>query len=183
MIRQEEYIKEINHLLSTLATYLEPLSKLNLNDGSIFAEDLFKRLLNLTYGYALCNANVEQQNATAIDLYDPKNRVAVQVTSTKRLPKIKACLKSFVGNQLDEKYDTLLIYILTSKQKKYTLTPIQKKNFSFDPNIHIIDKQNILSCLMDLDTATVKEIRDLLKEHLKCETEETKQSNEVNTII
>ncbi|WP_269058143.1 SMEK domain-containing protein, partial [Vibrio campbellii] len=68
------------------------------------SENLCARLMNLVYGYKLENANRIKQNADVIDLYDPYNKISVQVTSNKRISKVKSCLSNFLDKELDKEY-------------------------------------------------------------------------------
>ena len=60
--------------------------------------------------------------APAIDLVDPKNRIAVQVTSDNSSTKIKHTIEEFNKNKAYQSYDRLIVLILT--QKKKSILPI-----------------------------------------------------------
>ena len=81
MMNKEVYLKNVAESLALLSREVSILNAVNLYDINIVAEDFFPGLLNLIYGYELKNANYLEKNAPAIDLVDPKNRIAVQVTS------------------------------------------------------------------------------------------------------
>ena len=83
MMNKEVYLKNVAESLALLSREVSILNAVNLYDINIVAEDFFPGLLNLIYGYELKKANYLEKNAPAIDLVDPKNRIAVQVTSNK----------------------------------------------------------------------------------------------------
>ncbi len=184
MLIQEEHIKIAATHLAILAEYTDSMSSLNLHDCSVISENFFSQLLNIVYGYELKNINLIEHNATAIDLYDSKSRVSVQVTSTKTLSKVKDCLKKFREKELYKDYDKLFIYILTKKQKSYSIEAINEGDFEFDSKIHILDKNDLLKKILDLSPALQKEVVDTLQAGIKLPTEnEPLISNEVMTII
>lgn len=117
MINQETYIKEIAHSLSLLSKEVELLNAVNLYDINIMAEDFFPKLLNLIYGYELKNINTIEKNAPAIDLFDKKNKISIQVTSDNDSKKIKYTIKEFIDNEKYKEYEKLVILILTHKKK------------------------------------------------------------------
>lgn len=61
--------------------------------------------------------------------------VAFQITSTSNSEKIKKTLRKFVEYKLYEKYDSLIIYILTEKQQSYSgkgYEELIQNKFAFD---------------------------------------------------
>ncbi|MGL0821450.1 SMEK domain-containing protein [Vibrio vulnificus] len=183
ILTEEKYIKSISMYLGVLSEYIETLSYINLNDASVISENLCARLMNLVYGYKLENANLIRQNADVIDLYDPNEKVAVQVTSNRRLTKVRTCLSNFLEKDLDKEYRELYIYILTSKQRSYQIETIHRDEFNFNKKIHIIDKKNIISKIQGLSPVLQKEILELLKNNINLPEESVTVSNEVATII
>lgn len=183
MIKQEQYIKEVLRLLSILAEYLDTAGKLNLNDGSVISENLCEKLMNMVYGYELKNINLVRQNEAVIDLYDSGNRIAVQVTSNRKLGKVKSCLNAFMEKELYKKYDKLYIYILTKKQNSYSVAPVSKDGFSFHCKTHIIDKSDLVFKLQALPEPTIKEVSDMLGQSINGKITSVNRSNEVETII
>ena len=99
MMNKEVYLKNVAESLALLSREVSILNAVNLYDINIVAEDFFPGLLNLIYGYELKNANYLEKNAPAIDLVDPKNRIAVQVTSDNSSTKIKHTIEEFNKNK------------------------------------------------------------------------------------
>lgn len=183
MLVEEEYIKSITSYLGFLSQYITSLSKVNLHDTSVMGENLCGRLMNLIYGYKLQNMNLIKKNAEVIDLYDKENGVSVQVTSNKKLTKVRSCLDSFIDKELYKEYKTLYVYILTTKQSSYHIKEYCKDEFYFNKNVHIIDKDDLISKVQGLDLPTQKEVLDLLKNNIKLPNHAVIPSNEVGTII
>ncbi|EKO3829987.1 SMEK domain-containing protein, partial [Vibrio harveyi] len=102
MLAEESYIKSITTYLSIFSDYIETLSSINLHDASVVAENFCAKLMNLAFSLELDNANHLMKNAEVIDLYDTLNKVSVQVTSNKKLDKIKGCLNAFIEKELYE---------------------------------------------------------------------------------
>ena len=73
------------------------------------------------------------------------SRIAVQVTSTSDLKKIKNTLSKFIENKLENEYDKLYIFIITQKQSKYDQSKIDIiQNGVFDFKVSdIIDRTDI----------------------------------------
>ncbi|EKO3629235.1 SMEK domain-containing protein [Vibrio metschnikovii] len=183
MLEEEKYIKSATSYLCTLSDYTDTMSSLNLHDTSVIQENFFSRVLNLVFDYELENINKIKQNASAIDLYDNKKRLSVQVTSTSSLTKVKDCLKKFQEKELNKEYDTLKIYILTKKQKSYKIDDVEIGKFKFSSKVDIIDKEDILRAMLNLPLATQKEIVDLLFHQITPLKEESEPSNEVITLV
>ncbi len=105
-------------------------------------------ILNYVYGFNLKNANLEERNYSAIDLIDKENRVAIQVTSTANSEKVKHTLRKYKQHKAKDEFDTLLIYIITKKQKSYSaekFVEIVNDEFDFNPEEHIRDFENLLA--------------------------------------
>ena len=105
---------------------------------------LFRELFGLTQ---LRNLNYEEkQNYPGIDLADDQARIAVQVTSTSSLGKIKDSISTSLKYKLNEKYDRLIVFILTKKQTSYSQTAIDQITnnvFLFDVARDVMDYSDL----------------------------------------
>ena len=184
MINKETYIKEIAHSLSLLSEEVKMLNAANLYDINIIAEDFFPQLLNLIYGYELKNINIIDKNAPAIDLFDKKNKISVQVTSDNDSKKIKHTIKEFIDNETYKEYKRLIVLILTHK-KKYSADFATDGKFVFDKKKDIWDKDDLIKKIRELETEKIKEISNYLSTELNDKLYKAKQTqaNEVETII
>lgn len=105
----------------------------------------FKEIFDLP---ALRSMNAEKKNFPGIDLADDTKRVAIQVTASTDLDKVKTTLDTFLRHRLNAKYDRLIVYVLTDRQTTYSqaaLDGIQANRFSFSAQDDIIDYQGFLS--------------------------------------
>lgn len=65
---------------------------MNLHDSNVLLEDVFKEILNITYGLKLQNANLIKQNIRAIDLIDCSSKTIIQVSSDNSKAKVQTSL-------------------------------------------------------------------------------------------
>ena len=157
MFKREEYIKNIASGLARIQSELNLLNPINLYDIDIISEDFFTGLLNLVYGYELQNANHEKKNETAIDLYDKKNRIAVQVTYENGSDKIQETIDKYIECRLYDDYDRLVLFLLRDK-KKYRVVFDTRELFRFDIKNDIIDISDLIRKIKTLDTKTLKAV-------------------------
>ncbi len=183
-MNKELYLKLITDALGTLAHQVEFRNSVNLYDINIVSEDFFKEFLNLVYGYNLKNLNIIEKNASAIDLGDSSRKIAIQVTSDNSSTKINDTIEKFIEKKLFEKYDRLLILILTRK-KKYRKEFETKDFFLFNKDEDIMDNKDILQYIKDKDTEGLISISRFLETELSVRVNEEKrrQANEIETII
>src|SRR5699024_285970 len=138
----------IAELLARFRAEVETLNSQNLYDINIHAENVIIPILNYVYGLRLKNANLEEKNYSAIDLIDYENRVAIQVTSTANSEKVKHTLEQYKKHKQRDEFDSLLIYIITKKQKTYSdekFDEIINDEFDFDSSKNILDFENLLT--------------------------------------
>lgn len=145
-MNQENKLYRISQFLSR---FKEQVTILNSNGEfsiNIHAENILIKVLNEIYSCNLQNVNYEEgKTYPSIDLRDKTKRIAVQVTSTSDLKKIKNTLSKFIENKLENEYDKLYIFIITQKQSKYDQSKIdiiQNGVFNFKIS-DIIDRTDI----------------------------------------
>lgn len=86
----------ITEALSHIATKVAIHNHLNLQDINIYLENFFRDILNIIYSdRAFENLNNQEVNFTAIDLGDDKKDLAIQVTSTTTLKKVKKTITKY----------------------------------------------------------------------------------------
>lgn len=143
-----DYITKINTYAARFVYEVQGFSAIGNYHINIHAENFLVPLLNEVLGLELENLNAtKKKNFPAIDLADFKNRVAIQVTSTSSIDKIKKTLETFTRHEQYEEFDVLYFYILTEKKPQYnssTLIDAIPESFHFDPNEHVLDKDSIL---------------------------------------
>ncbi|MDO5516195.1 MAG: SMEK domain-containing protein [Clostridium sp.] len=184
MLNREVYLNQIIHNLALLSKEVELRGAINLYDINIIAEYFYADLLNLIYGYKLKNVNIIDKNAAAIDLADEENRIAIQVTSDNTSTKIKHTISEFIEHHKYERYNRLIILILTSK-KGYTSQFETEGKISFNKEEDIIDIADLTQVLRDKDANVLQVINDFLEKELyeKISIAKPTEASEVDTII
>ncbi|MEQ9356827.1 SMEK domain-containing protein [Coleofasciculus chthonoplastes] len=156
--------------MSSFVTQVKGATAMTRTDINKVAETLLIPLFSEVYGYTdLQNMNdTEGSNYPGIDLGDERARVAFQITSTSNSEKIKKTLRKFVEYKLYEKYDRLIIYILTEKQQSYSgsgYDEIIQNKFTFDKDKDIWDYRDILKAVANLQVNQVRRIEAILEEN------------------
>ena len=183
-MKREKYINFITDSLAGLKCQVEFRNSINLYDIDIIAEDFYKDLLNLVYGYNLFNLNTIDKNAIAIDLADKEAKISIQITADNSRNKINKTIEKFIEKKLYKDYERLIILILTQK-KSYRNEFNTEGHFYFNKDKDILDYKNILVKIKEGDIAYLKKIADFLEEELikKVDIAMRNQANEVVTII
>ncbi|MBK0380863.1 SMEK domain-containing protein [Mucilaginibacter segetis] len=145
-MNQEYKLYRISQLLSRFKEQVKILNSNSEFSINIHAENILIQVLNTVYDCDLENVNYSENKVyPSIDLRDKKSKIAIQVTSTANLEKIKHTLSEFVNNNLHNEFTKLYVYVITEKQKNYDQEKIDKlldSNFSFDTK-DIIDRTDI----------------------------------------
>lgn len=143
-----DYITKINTYASRFVLEVQGFNAIGNYHINIHAESFLVPVLNEVLGLQLENLNsTQRKNYPAIDLADFSNRVAIQVTSTSNLEKIKSTLETFAKFNLHQQFDILYIYIITEKKVQYNdskLSGIIPQELVFNSTDHVIDKDSIL---------------------------------------
>lgn len=171
----------ITHYLTYLRMSVGHLNSLNLQDINVHAEAFFRDFLNLVLGYELRNINIIERNARAIDLGDENERIAVQVTSTSDLGKIKHTHKGFVASGLEGKYDRLVVLIIGEKRRYHDVSLGGEGIFAMSLIDDVWDIPELLRKVADLPLDRLERCRDFLRDELR--VAEPRQSNEVSTLV
>lgn len=166
MLKRGDYIRSISDKLAVLSKAIEFRGKLNLHDLNIVAEHFVANILNLKNNWELKNLNSKNGSFPSIDLGDVKNRIAIQVTSTKTSEKISNTLKLAKKNKLQKDFDSFIVFVLLEKQKRYTKIVIPK-GISFDWKKDIWDWGDVVKGLNHLSLDVLEEIDSFLQSELK----------------
>ncbi len=158
----------INELMSNFVTQVKGSTAMGQTDINRVSETVLIPLFSEIFGYRkLRNLNFsERQNFPGIDLADDSSHVAVQITSTPTGEKMKETLRKFTDHQMFKKYDRLIIYILTEKQKSYasdTLKQIVGSSFSFNPEKDILDYRDLLNMIASFQIDKAMTIQNILE--------------------
>lgn len=125
-MKHSELLNQFKEELANLSHQVESSVAMGHFDINKICEDVFCTIFKELYGFKnLRNLNEDDRhNYPGIDLADDVERVAIQVTSDKTLKKVKKSLKTITEHGLHEKYDRMIFYIITRKQRKYSKVAI-----------------------------------------------------------
>lgn len=116
----QKYLQQHCHLLRLS-------NKSGLTNSSILAEDLYRRILNIIFGWNLTNSNARKANQKAYDLSDESNQIYVQVTAQQNhKSKFNTTIKSFL--QIQEISGGQLIILFISENIDDTLKSSKQEN-------------------------------------------------------
>jgi len=172
-------IATINYYLTHLRTSVEHLNSLNLQDINVQAEMFYRDLLNLALGYELENINIVERNAQAIDLGDEAARVAIQVTSTADLSKIRHTLHGFVKSDLRSRYDRLIVLVI-GERKQHREPTLEADGFSISLTDDVWGMSELLMMIGALPLESLESVRDFLRANIRAA--EPRESNELITL-
>ncbi|MFP7486367.1 SMEK domain-containing protein [Priestia filamentosa] len=165
MLSRGKLLGEILDGLSQLSFSLQTRGKVGLFDLNRYCEDFAKDLLNLIYGYKLVNLNDVRLNEPGIDLGDMQKKIAFQITSNKKTPKVIETLEK-ISDEHKVHYNKFKILILGTKQKSYTIPEDLKSATNFNDKDDIMDFQDLESKILSLSLEKIKGVYDFLKENL-----------------
>ena len=186
MTESENSIKTITRWLSVLCNEVVLRNSLNLQDINVVAENFYRDLLNLLYGYNLKNANSDKQNVASIDLCDDEIRLAIQVTSDNSSTKIHHTIQVFNEGSLFKKYDRLIVLVITTKLDFPKTKFKNVGNVLFSKENDIIDVASILKDIVDLKLEQLQLVEEFIVNQVALKVpfhKRNKESNEVETIM
>ena len=160
----------INTLMSIFVTQMRGATAMGQTDTNKVSETVLIPLFVEVYGYKnLRNLNTtERVNYPAIDLGDSVARVAIQITSTTNLNKVKDTLRKFGDSELYQEFDKLIIYMLTEKQQTYSKNAckaIVQGRFDFEPDRDILDYRDVLKEIIGFQIDKTRRIQDILEDN------------------
>ena len=168
----EQSQNRIKHLMSLFVTQIKCGTAMGKTDLNKVAEDILRPIIAEVYGYRnLENFNfTKASNFPSVDLGDETAKVVFQITATPDLKKVKDTLTKFIEHpdKLYEKYDKLIIYILTEKQNSYSETEINKiinGKLNFDPQKDIWDYRNILKEVSKFPIERTRQVEKILEDN------------------
>ena len=166
-MNQQKSLLRISELLSRFKIQVGILNANAQLDINIVAEDILIPILNIAYNCNLRNAKYSEHDAKfpALDLLDNENRIAIQITSTSTIEKIKNTIKGIIKNDFQSQFDNFYIYIITQKQNTYDKTILNtttKNLFSFTDK-NIIDEKDLYKKIASLTFDNILKIEKLLE--------------------
>ncbi len=184
MLNREYYLKNIADCLNNLRCEVTVRNTINLYDINIVSETFYAGFLNIVEGWKLINANCTNKNAPGVDLIDETNRISIQVTSDNSSDKIKHTIEKFISSHLYEKYDRLIVLVLTGK-RRYTTQFDDRGLFRFDKDRDIWDTADLISKVNVLDTEQLEKVNDFVDREFtqKYRIVQKTEASEVETIM
>ncbi|MEG4810686.1 SMEK domain-containing protein [Microcoleus sp. F8-D3] len=162
----------IIELMARFVAQVKGATSMSQTDINKAAETILIPVFKEIYNYQnLENINYIEDDANypSIDLGDEIARVSIQITSTSNIEKIKKTLRGFTKHKLYEKYDRLIVYILTEKQKTYSdieINNILKDcNFAFDIKGDIWDSQTLLTEVGNFQIEKLTKVQKILEDN------------------
>lgn len=170
-MRHLDLLNEFRELIGQLRHEVEAAGAMQQYDTHKVAEQVVCGLFKELYGYSgMRNLNAEQSNFPGIDLADDDARIAVQVTATAGLSKVKGTLEKFITHRLHHHYGRLLIYILTQKQASYSQAAVNSTagdDFSLSVADDIFDYRDFSAKAAEVQPKKLQAAINILKSYLR----------------
>jgi len=159
---KSEVIEALNNI-TRVADYSNKAGKFDINKD---AEEFYRGLLNLFFGWGLKNANTEKDpNYAGVDLLYLGDKISVQVTSENDSEKVHKSIRGFKDKAMLEGY--IELYVLMFKGKgnfpRASFAKTVDNQFVFDKDKHIIDHSDLCAKLKDAEFDYVEAIWEYLK--------------------
>jgi hypothetical protein len=155
---------EISDVLCSYAFKINHLGKLNLLNDNIHAEQFYRDLLNLLYGWSLRNLNDIDKNAAGVDLYYEGDKIVIQVSATATKKKIENSIK-----KIPSKYAGCTFKFVSISKDAENLKKLSYKNESsiiFNKEKDIIDLDSVLGSVESLPIGKLDTVHKLIIEEL-----------------
>ncbi|MBK7649425.1 MAG: SMEK domain-containing protein [Betaproteobacteria bacterium] len=165
-----DLLNEFNTSLAQLAVEIETSSAMQLYDINKVSENLVLGLIRELFGWnQLRNLNTDEKtNFPGIDLADDNARVAIQVTSTSGLDKIKNSIETFRSYRLNERYDRLIVYVLTRKQGSYSQAALNRATegaIDFIADRDVMDYRDLASRAVNANPRQLLAVLEVLRSY------------------
>ncbi len=165
---RQEVLRRSTELLARFAYEVKVSNAMGLFDINTIAEDFLVPIFATIFGCPdLRNQNRIKMNFPAVDLGSEISRISIQVTSDPSSSKVSDTLEKFKSNELDEKFDRLLVYIITDKQKSYNskklLETTNGLSIDFKPSKDILDYKDLSKMIKELENAHIGRINKHLE--------------------
>lgn len=180
-MNRKSCIDSIVYYLSILRVSVEMHNSLNHQDINVASENFFRDFLNLALGYQLQNINIVQKNTQAIDLGDADARIAIQVTSSTGLTKVKHTHSGFVKGGLASTYDRLIVLMIGEKAAFKQATLGEPGGFQISLRDDVWGLSELLRRLDDLTLEKLFECEKYLKDGIS--VHRPREANEVRTLM
>lgn len=167
-----DLLNEFRELMAQLERQVEASAAMGHFDLHKVSEGVVLGVLRALYGWArLRNLNADERaNFPGIDLADDEARVAIQVTGTPTLDKIKGTIGTFIKHDLDQRYSRLLVYVLTHKQSSYSQEAIDRVadgKIQFKVADDVIDMRNVCAQAANAEPRQLSAALDVVRAYMR----------------
>ena len=153
MIAQQ--IINLQNDISLIQRYIDINQKTGFQIMNRLLESLSIKLFKIIYDYDLRNLNTNKTNYPAIDLVDKDKKIAIQITTNATKRKINDTIEKFFKNNLDKKYNTLIIYGFCKANKKLT-----------SKECIIIDTSDLINELINMNNGDKVDVFNEIRQHV-----------------
>lgn len=155
---------------------------MNLLDSNVLLEDVFKEILNITYGLKLQNANLIKQNIKAIDLIDCSSKTIIQVSSDNSKTKVQTSLDKIELPKYDGyTFKFVCISKGVSHLKKHHFNV--PEGISFNAETDCYDDKRILRDVLAKDIDTIRKLALYLEESILPATADERRPSVITYVI
>ncbi|MGE6992889.1 SMEK domain-containing protein [Pseudomonas sp. NPDC047961] len=174
MISRGYLIGQIIDEFSAVSEQAKLRNQLGLTDLSVFSENFFREVINITKGYSLKNTNEDRSNEPGVDLCDGIARIAIQVTTSKTSEKVKKTLKNITPDQI-QNFERFVVLVVGEKQGSYQAVAEALKDrsasgipaeLSFDTSADIWDLVDLARDAMGLEFSKLQSLHRLIQEQM-----------------
>lgn len=179
-------LKRLTSIITSRLAYLSSEVRLsgsmNLHDSNVLLEDVFKEILNITYGLELQNANLIKQNIKAIDLIDCSSKTIIQVSSDNSKAKVQTSLDKI---ELPKYEGYTFKFVCISKGVSH----LKKHHFnvpegiSFNAETDCYDDKRILRDVLAKDIDTIRNLASYLEESILPATADERRPSVITYVI
>lgn len=152
----------LSQQLGMLVSSVEIAIRNNLSSSNVVAETTLAGLLNLVYGWNLVNANSISQNSPGVDLIDTERKIAIQVTSTRSMEKVRHTQKEVA--KLGVTFERLIILIITNQAPTPAMTSCTIPGYTGSTEVWNIP--DIFRIAKELDIDILREITVFMNKEL-----------------
>lgn len=172
----------ITSRLSYLSSEVRLSGSMNLLDSNVLLEDVFKEILNITYGLKLQNANLIKQNIKAIDLIDCSSKTIIQVSSDNSKTKVQTSLDKIELPKYDGyTFKFVCISKGVSHLKKHHFNV--PEGISFNAETDCYDDKRILKDVSAKDIDTIRSLASYLKKSILPATADERRPSVITYVI
>ena len=179
-------LKRLTSIITSRLAYLSSEVRLsgsmNLLDSNVLLEDVFKEILNITYGLKLQNANLIKQNIKAIDLIDCSSKTIIQVSSDNSKAKVQTSLDK-IEQPKYEGYTFKFVCIskgVSHLKKHHFNVP---EGISFNAEKDSYDDKRILKDVLAKDIDTIRKLALYLEKSILPATADERRPSVITYVI